>query len=275
MILRFCLFEKGTIVTEMYTPTGQSLALLAPALVLACVPPPRMCTADSDCGAQASCVAGRCVAHGATPAIDRARRLLFLPTDVAYLRHDSDKQDVVSATLGWSHAPGAVVLLRFSARLPEEANILEAYVVLERATDWDADPMPISLHAARIVEAWDSRWVSWARQPRIEEAGAPVTRVWPAAGRLVRLDVRALVQRWRRRSGDDFGIAIRGEETSGTGIVFALAPGVAPAYDAILAPATQLPTQSASPFEPHPVPAAAIAQPRAELTGPRLEVYVK
>jgi len=234
-----------------------------------------MCTGEADCGAQASCVAGRCVAHGATPAIDTARRLLFLPTDIAYLRSDTDTRDAVTGALGSSGALRAVVLLRFSARLPPEANVLEAYVVLERAADSDADPRPISLYAARIAEAWDSRGVSWARQPRIEEAGAPVTRVRPSAGRLVRLDVRALVQRWRRRSGEDFGIAVRGDEASSSGIVFALAPAVATPNDAILAPALQSPAQSPSPFEPHPVPMAAVAQPRAQLLGPRLEVYVK
>jgi hypothetical protein len=234
-----------------------------------------MCASEGDCGAQASCVAGRCVAHGATPAIDTARRLTFAPVDVAYLRSDEDARDAVTATLGRLQDHAAVVLLRFSARLPPEVHVLEAYVVLERATDAEADPMPIALHAVRIVQPWDSRSVSWVRQPRLEEAGAPVTRVWPSAGRLVRLDVRALVQRWRRRNGEDFGIAVRAEETSSTGIAFALSPAVAKPYDALLGPAATPSMQAPSPFEPHPSLPASIADPRGQFQGPVLEVYVK
>jgi hypothetical protein len=243
--------------------------------MLACVAPPRMCVSGGDCRDRASCIAGRCLAHGATPAIRTARRLLFSPEDVAYLRRDTDTRDAVTATLGSTRDQGAVVLMRFSARLPQEVSVLEAYVVLERASDADVEPMPIAIHAARVVQAWDSRSVSWARQPLFEEAGAPVTRIQPSAGRLVRLDVRAIVQRWRRRSGEDFGIAVRAEETSLTGMAFALAPTVTIGNGAMLAPAAPPPTQAPSPFEPHPVAPGSIAEPRAELSGPLLEVYVK
>ena len=199
-----------------------------------------MCAAESDCGGRASCVAGRCVAHGAVAAIDTARRLLFSPVDMAYLRRDGEPGQTGTASLGGVHEGGAMVLLRFSASLPPEANVLEAYVVLERATEIDADPIPISLRAERIAEPWDGRSISWARQPRVDEIGAPVTRVSPAAGPLVRLEVRGLVQRWRRRRDDDFGIAVVAEGQSATGVAFALGPSSA-----------------------------------GERVGPRLELYVK
>jgi hypothetical protein len=234
-----------------------------------------MCASEGDCGSHASCVAGRCLARGAAPAIDTARRLLFLPADVAYLRRDADTRDVVTATLGCSRDSAAVVLLRFSARLPPEVHVLEAYVVLERANAVEHSPVPIALQAARVLDAWDGKSVSWARQPRLDEVGAPVTRVWPSAGRLVRLDVRALVQRWRRMTGEDFGVAVLAQEVSSTGMAFALAPALAKSDDPILARAVPPPTQGASPFEPHPPPPASIAEPRAEFVGPLLEVYVK
>jgi hypothetical protein len=276
VLLRFCLLEKCAIVTEMYT-SARRLALLVSALFLACActVPPRMCVSERDCGSQASCVAGRCVAHGAIPAIDTARRLLFVPEDVVYLRGDADVRDAATATLGCSRERTAIVLLRFSARLAPEARVLEAYLVLERAVDVPADPEPISLHAARIAQAWDGRSVSWARQPRIEETGAPVTRVWPWAGRLVRLDVRALVQRWRRRGGEDFGVAVEADDATLTGITFALTPLVSKPSDAVLTPAIKTATQTPSPLEPHPVSLASIAEPREEMQGPFLEVYVK
>jgi hypothetical protein len=259
----------------MYTSAGQKLALFAVLMLASCTPPPRMCSAEGDCGSQAACVAGRCLARGATPAIDTARRMLFPPADVAYLRRDANTHGVATVTLGCAHEPVDVVLLRFSARLPPEVHVLEAYVLLERANELFVSPAPIALQAARIVDAWDSQSVSWARQPRLDEAGAPITRVWPSAGRLVRLDVRALVQRWRRMSGEDFGIAVRAQEVSATGMAFALEPAVAKPDDAMLARAAPPSTQGGSPLEPHPPPPASIAEPRAEFAGPTLEVYVK
>ncbi len=192
----------------------------------ACTVSPRMCALEGDCGARASCVAGRCVAHGATAAIDTARRLLFSPADTAYVQGDGAVRDAAIATLGDARDPGSVLFLRFSVSIPPEADVLEAYLLLERATDVDADPTPVSLHTRRVIDAWDSRSVSSARQPRVEEVGAPVTRVFPSAGPLVRLDVRDLVQRWRRRAGGDFGVAVIAEGQSATGIAFALSPAV-------------------------------------------------
>jgi hypothetical protein len=217
----------------------------------ACTPPPRMCAQESDCGAQASCVAGRCVAHGATPAIDTARRLLVAPVDVAYVARGDSARGGAIATLGRASDP-AITFLRFSVPLPPEVSVLEAYVVLERVSSIDVDAAPIALHAARVTSAWDGASLSWATQPRIEEIGSPVTRVSPGAGTLVRVDVRELVQRWRRRSRDELGVAIVSDFESPTGIAFALAPSdVARDRD-------------------DPILGA-----RRQLGGPKLEVYVK
>jgi hypothetical protein len=209
-----------------------------------------MCAQESDCGAQASCVAGRCVAHGATPAIDTARRLLFAPVDVGYVRRGDAATDPPIATLGRAGEPAAA-FLRFAAPLPAEASVLEAYLLLERAVDVDVDPAPIALHAARVVTPWDGRSLSWATQPRVEEVGSPVTRVVGGAGRFVRIDVREIVQRWRRRGRDELGVAVLSEGESPTGFAFALAPADA-ARD------------REDPILPH-----------RQQSGPRLEIYVK
>jgi hypothetical protein len=235
-----------------------------------------MCALAGECGAQSSCVAGRCLAHGATPAIDTARRLIFAPIDMAYVRHDAEgSRGARAAILGAPGDGGAVLFLRFSASIPPEGNLLEAYLVLDRATEVDADPLPIALHAARVVDYWDSRSISWACQPRVQEVGAPVTRVFAAAGPLVRLDVRALVERWRRRARNDFGIAVLADNGSATGMAFALAPEAAEPQGAILAQTAVPPAQALSPFEPHLAAPGSVAEPRSERVGPRLELYVK
>ena len=203
-----------------------------------------MCSAEVDCGARAACVSGRCVAHGATAAIDTARRLIFFPVDIAFVGHASGSRDTATAVVGSSRDVQAAILLRFAAQLPSETNVLEAYLLLERQGAAASDPWAVALRTARIANDWDGRSVSWALQPRLEDIGAPVTRVSPSSGPLVRLDVRALVQRWRARAGDDFGVAVVTEEASPGGMAFALVP-------------------------------VASNDPRTALLGPRLEVYVK
>jgi hypothetical protein len=185
-----------------------------------------MCAFEGDCGAQAACVAGRCVVHGAVPAIATARRLLFAPTDVGYVHKGfADAQEGVPSIVPLGRDDAGLAFLQFAIPLTPEVNVLEAYLLLERPPGLGADPAPVLLHAARIHDAWDSRSLSWARQPRIEEIGAPVTQVLPNAGPLVRVDVRLLVERWRRRAADEYGIAIVATGGSVSGIPVALAPG--------------------------------------------------
>jgi hypothetical protein len=198
-------------------------------------------------------VAGRCVAQGATAAIDNGRRLLFAPVDAAYILRNDGAGGTDLATLGRARDEGALALLRFDVRLPPEAVLLEAYVLLDRATDVDADPVFIDLHAARVVDAWDSASVTWARAPRLEEVGAPITRVSAGSGPLVRLEVRDLVQRWRRRGRDDFGVAVVADGSSATGIAFAWR-------------AREAPIGAGAPMDK--------PETRAQ-TGPRLELYVR
>jgi hypothetical protein len=232
-------------------PDVRALALLLLAGLAACTPPPRMCAQESDCGAQASCVAGRCVAHGATAAVDTARRLLFEPVDVGHVRRgDAGDRAATDATLGRAGEP-TVTLLRFALSLPPEANVVEAYLLLERDESVDADPAPLALHAARVSQRWDARSLTWANQPRIEEVGAPVTRVDPRGGPLVRLDVREIVRAWRKRSGEDFGVALVVDGESATGLAFALAP-----------------RRAGRPGTPGDGAVAPVA-------GPRLELYVR
>jgi hypothetical protein len=198
-------------------------------------------------------VAGRCVGKGAVPAISTARRMLYDPVEIGYVRRERQPELPSIAALGRSD--GAIAFLRFSIALPPEAGVVEAYLLLDRVTDVDSDPEPIALHLAGVIDAWDARSLSWAVQPRVEEIGSPVTRVHPASGALVRLDARALVERWRRRRSTDFGLAVVSDAPgasgtgSPTGMAFALAPIPPGAGDA--------PAREAAP------------------RGPRLELYIR
>jgi hypothetical protein len=186
-----------------------------------------MCIASSECTAASVCVAGRCQPDkpNVKPAVDAARRLVVRPVDMAYVRRGGGSSDSSGGALPPMVALGrdsAVLFLRFSVALPQLANVVEAYVVLHREGAVDDDPAPISLHATRIVDAWEGRSISWALQPRVVELRTPATLVEPGASPLVRVDVRDLVRQWARHDPRDQGIAIVAENESRTGTTFAL-----------------------------------------------------
>ncbi len=242
---------------------------------MSCTPPPRMCAFESDCGAQASCVAGRCVAHGATPAIATARRLLIAPVDVGWVRRGEAAAGGV-ATVG--RGDGASVFLRFLVPLPPEVSVVEGYLLLERAPGIDSDPGTLVLHAASVEGAWDGRTLSWGRQPPVVDVGAPVTTVQTAGGgAFVRLDVRAIVERWRRRDSADAGIVVLTEGQTTSGLSLALSPVDVPSdrEDPVLAPPPAPATQPPSPFEPRAIGPSLAGDPRRQTAGPRLELYVR
>jgi len=207
-----------------------ALALPGAVAFTSCLPSPqRMCTATSDCGGGASsCVAGRCIANGAVPAISTARRVVFEPVDVGFVqRGAADTPGALApATLAtFGRSSGGRIFLRFDVALRPEETLVEAFLAMERVPDVAADPAEIVLHAAHVLDRWDSRRLSWANQPRVEELGLPQTPVLPAAGTRVRLDVRALLELWRRGRPGDVSLAVLSDGESATGIAFALTPG--------------------------------------------------
>jgi hypothetical protein len=193
-------------------------ALLA-ALWCACAPVPQApgtCAGEGSCEAGGQCAAGRCLARGAPSGIAAARRLLFDPVDLAYIRRGGGGVPAVpsSAVLG---GPGdGLVLLRFRAELPPGARVLDAFLLLQRAPGVSAGAAPVELHVAPVLEAWDGNghggpgtWGgSWARAPRVGGRASPVTVVAPGSGAWIRVDVRDVVRRWRERPGEGYGLAL-------------------------------------------------------------------
>jgi len=181
-----------------------------------------MCVATSECPAEAACVAGRCQLDkpDVKPALETASRWVVRPVDIAFVRKgdNADPSLPPAFVLG---KEGGVLLLRFSVTLPKHVNIVEAYVVLHRAEEIDADPEAVILRTTRIVEPWVSRSVSWGRLPRLEDTRAPATRFEPNGSSIVRLDVRDLVRGWSRRDPTDQGVAVIADSASSTRVAFA------------------------------------------------------
>jgi hypothetical protein len=183
-----------------------------------------MCTATSECAKENACVAGRCQPDKPTvkPAVDSARRWVVPPSDLAFVKRGDSAGDGALPPLFALGRSAGVLFLRFSVALPANANVIEAYVCLRRATVVDDDPAPIVLHATRIIDSWEGRSTSWAFQPRLREARTPATIVEPGGPGLVRIDVRDLVRQWAKRDPSDQGIAVVAENESRTGTTFAL-----------------------------------------------------
>jgi hypothetical protein len=220
-VLPATLASAAAVVAALATP-------LAGGSVSGCARPLRMCTAAGDCTGDYACVAGRCVSRSAQPAIATARRELFAPVAVGYVETgaavagDASERGVTPAVGTLSR--GGRVFLRFSVPLPPEAGVVEAYVLVDRVPSAArGDSAPVALHLAEVADAWDPRSLTWAMQPRFRELNAPVTNVVPAGGPVVRLDARALVDRWReRRASDELGVAL---VAAGPGdVAIALAP---------------------------------------------------
>lgn len=212
-------------------------ALAAIAAPLACVERDRLCMSTIECGTASACVAGRCQAilkddagRPIPPEIEspEVRRVVASPTDVAYVSASGGSSpSALPPVLVLGRAgDDAALLLRFAVPIDEHESVVEAYVLLDRADVVESDPYPIALHAARIVDAWDGRSISWARQPRWEETGSPAAVVTGGGRPLVRIDVRDLVSHWKERDPRDQGIAILANVTSKTGMAFAAASSV-------------------------------------------------
>jgi hypothetical protein len=264
------------------------LLLAALVTVFACTPRARMCSAPNECTTTSACVAGRCMPldAGLMPTIAETndagytvRRVVLAPADIAWVRR-GDRAGMAAAmpavfTLAKDGDGDAALFLRFEVTIPKDAKVIEAYLLLMRSEAVDADPSPISLHAVRIVEAWDSRSISWASQPRTEEVRAPTSRVDPGGRVLVRLDVRALVERWATHDGRDQGIAVVSEGSSTSGMPFSFLP-VGGSHDRPSAPSSApVFGLGASPFGAERAVAPTLDEPNGEAFAPRLELYVK
>lgn len=238
----------------------------------ACAGRARMCVASSECAASSACVAGRCQLQGVNvaPAVASSERLVFRPVDAAHVGPDGTTSwaDACRASTFVLGRSGERLLLRFAIALPERARVVEAYLVLHRASFASGAPTTFALRADRVVEPWDGATTSWAFAPKTEDVRAPLTRVSPGGPSLVRLDVGDLVRGWSSHDPRDRGIAVITDDAgtpSGTGTAFAWC-------------AESSPLSAEESWEPGAPTASRTEGAEADVSedvGPYLEVYVR
>ncbi len=181
-----------------------------------------MCSSLAECGGRGACVAGRCQSDAGTPQVEQSTRYVSEPTDVACIDDDDTTSGPTPASCNMGRPAGARLLLRFAVPLSDQAEVVEAYVLLHRAPDRDADPSPFSLHASRIVGDWSGTQVTAATLPPFTQARSAETRV--DRSDIIRVDVRDIVKQWRRKDPADRGIILESSGGHGTGMHLALAP---------------------------------------------------
>jgi len=222
-------------------------SLVAP--LSACAARPQLCRDAVECRAGLECVAGMC--QGAPSPLAGSRRIVVLPKDVAVVEPGAPAGGSLPSILTLGRATGRQkLLLRFDLTLDKSATILRASVLLDRSDAVVSDPAPVSVHAERVFGRWDPCRVTWWTAPPIEDVRSPRTIVEPAGPARVRVDVTDIARRWLAHERADQGVAIVAENTTPTGVAFALGSTPVPSSDARPSP------------EPDRAP-------------PRLELYVR
>ncbi len=222
------------------------------ASLASCARPAAVGCTETSCGGAMSCVAGRCEPHrpGARPAIDDPSvvRLVLPATAMGYLREGGDGSDVPLVYDLGRAGHDAELLLRFdrpAGFYRSLGRIVEAYLVVPLADDpalpGPAASEPTSLAVAPVVASWSPATASWSHRPSLDSAARSTTVVpnvgAPLSPRLVRFDVKALVEGWRLQDAKDQGLAVTGDKDSASGLSFAT-PAAA---DAVTLPGGGLP----------------------------------
>jgi hypothetical protein len=137
--------------------------------------------------------------------------------------------------LGGTTRASAVVLLRFPTPWGKRVRIARAFLTLEPAPGAIAEPHPVLVSVARVLEPWSAPEASWQRLPRLSgfEANA-YTGIGPA--KALRIDVTAIVQRWALGRSNDQGLALTASSDAPVGSSYAtgVSGGTGPRLDVYL-----------------------------------------
>jgi hypothetical protein len=199
-------------------------SLLAPFLLtLACAPRQELCAGPTACRAF-ECVAGQCPAKEATTLYAGTRRMVVPASDLAVLERGAPSEGGALPAIFTLGAPSerTELLLRFDLRLDRGASIVRASVLLDRSDAVMSDPLPVAIHADRVIGRWNPRTVSWSTAPPIQDVRLPRTVIASTTPSLVRVDVTDLVRLWLAHDPRDQGLSIVAENETPTGVTFTL-----------------------------------------------------
>ena len=199
---------------------------LAIGLIWACVgelPGPPICSGQSVCGKGHTCVLGRCRQAKQLPVSKKAAVVRFEPEAYVLLRDTEDAEPAEGAreaiVLGGPEHPATIMLLRFAVKLPDQAEIQSALLVLDALPKCGGRPGKISLELAHVLSAWEPQAVSFNRRPELSiPMKAATAHATPP--RPLRLDVTQLVAEWRDHRSRYHGLALLATRDSGAGACY-------------------------------------------------------
>jgi len=167
----------------------------------ACTPRPLMCDRPNQCPSATMCTAGRCEVSSRAPRIHDAERRIFEVEAVAYVTREG-----VAHSGEAPISDGGVLFLQFAPAFPKGAQLVEAYVLLDRAED-DANLIPFTLRASPVASPFSVKTIQWSRFPSIGLSRSAETRIFELTPHTIRVDVLDIVQKWRD-GAEPYGIAI-------------------------------------------------------------------
>lgn len=166
---------------------------------------PQPCSALGACGEGQACVVGRCRPSDAELAPLGSRRVVLEAAELAVLEPGGEAAPEAITPLGSLGREQVVLLLRFDPPAAAERGLEAAFLVFDRDASAPAEPTPIELELASVLDPWSASRVSWASRPRV---GSHPSRFFaPAASDApLRVEVTALLA---DRPSRDHGFALR------------------------------------------------------------------
>lgn len=236
---------RSGIVPASMAPRPRKRWLLLPLGVAAttCVaelPGPPVCSSQADCDGPQACVYGRCRPASRPPVHLEAQRITLAAADWIGLSASDGPVRPPRAeqiTLGDPRRGEDLLLLRFAAELPTDAQVERALLVLDALPRCARRPARVRVELQHVLSPWRSTTASWTQRPKL---GLPMKAttfpVLPA--RPLRLDVTALLEGWRSHRNRYHGIGLSAVG-SGPGMACyasGLGVGRAPRLEIYLAP---------------------------------------
>jgi hypothetical protein len=168
----------------------------------------RPCLQAGDCGDKHACVVGVCRRTNEAPVDVSLRRLVLRPDRLAVVTSRSrDAFDPAEIPFGRESAGQVLLLLHFDAPFSPDTDVRSAFLVLDPLPDVPPSSAPVPVSVVRILSPWTADGSSWSRLPRL----SPIESTWRASTwglRPLRIDVTAIVRRWREARADDHGLAL-------------------------------------------------------------------
>ncbi len=171
-------------------------------ILTGCVHRGEMCVRSTECASGDACVAGRCLAVNKTPLVTTADRFVLEAVRKTHMLERQTSSDGVLRV----GSEGDMLALQFELPpIDPRSRLVEAYVLVDFADCPVGTRGPLIAWADAIDEPWSPEQivVPYARSLSTARSSVPSHEQTS-----LRIDARAIVQRWRDHPDRAFGVAV-------------------------------------------------------------------